>query len=138
VPSYEYTVKDGYTVSVLAITDEFIEQAIPTPDTATPTPDTIGSNDGGTVEPMPSGGGEGGSSGSSGGSAGVETTLPKDEVLKLVGLSEDEATRIAESKGWVVRVSSRDGKDFQLTADYVMNRVNLAIVEGKVTGVSVG
>lgn len=133
VPSYEYTVKDGYTISALAITDEFIEQATPTPDTA-------------------AGGGTSGSSGSSGvsegseGSAGSGETLPavdvpalsQEEAVKLVGLTEDEAVKVAESNGWITRVSSRDGEDFQLTMDYVTNRVNLAIVDGKVTGVSVG
>jgi hypothetical protein len=111
VPSYEYTVKDGYTVSVLAITDEFIEQAVPTPDTEIP-------GDGAVVEPMPA--------------------LSQEEAVTLVGLTEEEATKVAESKGWMIRVSSRDGEDFQMTMDYVTNRVNLAIVDGKVTGVSVG
>jgi hypothetical protein len=133
VPSYEYTVKDGYTISALAITDEFIEQATPTPDTA-------------------AGGGTSGSSGLSGvsegseGSAGSGDTVPavdvpalsQEEAVKLVGLTEDEAVKVAESNGWITRVSSRDGEDFQLTMDYVVNRVNLAIVDGKVTGVSVG
>ena len=126
VPSYEYTVKDGYTISVLAIADEFIEQATPTADTTVP-------GGGAVVEPMPVDG-----SGSSGSSGSVEPELPKDEVLALVGLSEEEATKVAESKGWIVRVSSRDGEDYQLTMDYVTNRVNLTVVDGKVTGVSVG
>jgi len=133
VPSYEYTVKDGYTVSVLAITDEFIEQAAPSTD-------TVG---GEVVEPVPatSGAGISGSSGSSEGSVGSGTdamALSQEEAVKLVGLTEDEAAKVAESNGWVVRVSSRDGEDLQLTMDYVANRVNLAIVDGKVTGVSVG
>lgn len=133
VPSYEYTVKDGYTVSVLAITDEFIEQAVPTPETAVPGDDAV-------VEPMPAGDGSD-SSGSSEGSAGSVIDAPalsQEEAVALVGLTEDEAMKVAESNGWVVRVSSRDGEDFQMTMDFVTNRVNLAIVDGKVTGVSVG
>ena len=59
-------------------------------------------------------------------------------VVALVGLTEDEATKVAESNGWIVRISSRDGEEFQLTMDYLANRVNLAIADGKVTGVSVG
>jgi hypothetical protein len=140
VPSYEYAVKDGYTVSALAITDEFIEQAAPTTDTVV---------DGGEViEPAPAtdGAGTSGSSGSSEGSMGSGDTLPaldapvitQEEAVELVGLGEDEAVKVAESKGWTTRVSSRDGEDLQLTMDYVTNRVNLAIVDGKVTGVSVG
>lgn len=133
VPSYEYAVKDGYTISTLAITDEFIEQAAPTPDIMV-------------------GGGTSGSSGSSGvsegseGSTGSGETLPavvvpaisQEEAVELVGLTEDEAVKVAESRGWITRVSSRDGEDFPLTMDYVTNRLNLAIVDGKVTGVSVG
>lgn len=133
VPSYEYTVKDGYTISALAITDEFIQQSTPTPDTA------VG---GGTS----GGSGSSGVSEGSGGSAGSGETLPavdvpalsQKEAVTLVGLSEDEAMKVAESNGWITRVSSRDGEDYQLTMDYVTNRVNLAIVDGKVTGVSVG
>ena len=133
VPSYEYTVKDGYTVSVVAITDDFIEQAKPTVDTA----------GGGAVEPVPAEGGAGESSGSgssegSAGSVDDALALSQEEAVKLVGLTEDEAAKVADANGWVLRVSSRDGKDLQLTMDFVPNRVNLAIVDGKVTGVSVG
>jgi hypothetical protein len=96
------------------------------------------------VEPVPATGG--GSSGSSGGSAGESETTPigdmpapsQEEAVALVGLGEDEAVKVAESKGWITRVSSRDGEEFQMTMDYVANRVNLAITDGKVTGVSVG
>ena len=137
VPSYEYTVKDGYTIGVIAITDEFIEQAAPTVDSP--------NENGETIEPSPPIEG-GGSSGSSGSSAASGDTLPavdaptptQEEAVALVGLTEDEATKVAESNGWIVRVSSRDGEEFQLTMDYVANRVNLAITDGKVTGVSVG
>jgi hypothetical protein len=62
----------------------------------------------------------------------------QEEAVALVGLGEDEAVKVAESKGWITRVSSRDGEEFQMTMDYVANRVNLAITDGKVTGVSVG
>jgi hypothetical protein len=135
VPSYEYTVRDGYTIGVIAISDEFIEQAVPTTD-------TVGGGE--VVEPVPATGG--GSSGSSDGSAGESETTPigdmpapsQEEAVALVGLGEDEAVKVAESKGWITRVSSRDGEEFQMTMDYVANRVNLAITDGKVTGVSVG
>ncbi|MBU6241345.1 MAG: hypothetical protein KJS66_06100 [Acidobacteria bacterium] len=137
VPSYEYTVKDGYTIGVIAITDEFIEQAAPTVDSPI--------ENGETIEPSPPIEG-GGLSGSSGSSAGSGDTLPavdaptptQEEAVALVGLTEDEATKVAESNGWIVRISSRDGEEFQLTMDYLTNRVNLAIADGKVTGVSVG
>jgi hypothetical protein len=147
VPSYEYTVKDGYTFSALAISEEFIKQATPISEEfikqATPTPDP--------ASDVPIDGGSSGS-GSSGvsegprGPVGPEETLTavdvpalgQDEAVTLVGLTEDEAVKVAESKGWITRVSSRDGEDFPMTEDYVTNRVNLAIVKGKVTSVSVG
>ncbi len=136
VPSYEYTVKDGYTVSVLAITDEFIDQtsgADTTDPAILPTPATDG---GGSVS-----GSSGGSDGSStgGGSPAVDVpALSMDEAQKLVGLAEDEATKVAESNGWIVRVGARDGEQFSLTMDFVSNRVTLTIEAGKVTGVAVG
>lgn len=133
VPSYEYAVKDGYTISTLAITDEFIEQAAPTPDIMVGGETSGSSGSSGVSE------GSEGSTGSGETLAAVDVpAISQEEAVELVGLSEDEAVDVAASNGWITRVSSRDGEDFQLTMDYVTNRVNLAIVDGKVTGVSVG
>ena len=122
--------------SVLAITDEFIDQTsgADTSDPAIlPTPATDG---GGSVS-----GSSGGSDGSStgGGSPAVDVpAVSMDEAQKLVGLAEDEATKVAESNGWIVRVGARDGEQFSLTMDFVSNRVTLTIEARKVTGVAVG
>jgi hypothetical protein len=35
-------------------------------------------------------------------------------------------------------VAARDGEQYMLTTDYVMNRVNVTLVEGTVTEVTVG
>jgi len=134
LPSYEYTAKDGYVISALAITDAYIDQS---------------QIDSGSDVPTIDGGGTSGSSSGSPGSSGsavVEpstavTLLPAltaEEVKPLIGLTEDEATKLAQSNGWIVRVGLRDGESFALTDDYVTNRVTLAIAGGKVTDVSVG
>lgn len=57
---------------------------------------------------------------------------------KLVGLTEDEATKVATGAGWTIRVVSRDGEDFMVTTDWQENRVNITVVDGKVTAVTVG
>jgi hypothetical protein len=136
LPSYEYTAKDGYVISALAITDAYIDQS---------------QIDSGSDAPTTDGGGtSGSSSGSSGsvpsGGAVIEPVLPApdslalsaDESKKLIGLTEDEASKVAATNGWIIRVGARDGESFALTDDFVTNRVTLAIVGGKVTDVSVG
>lgn len=131
VPSYEFTMKDGYTLGVIAITDEFMKTSEPSVEPPS-----------GIIEPAPAtGGGSSGTSGSSEGSPGSIGDVPalsQAEAVKLVGLTEDEAAKVADANGWILRVTSRDGESFQVTMDFVTNRVNLAIVDGKVTGVSVG
>ncbi|MGA0862553.1 MAG: hypothetical protein ACO3RB_01535 [Ilumatobacteraceae bacterium] len=66
------------------------------------------------------------------------TPVPQEQADSLVGLAEDEAAKVAESRGWVVRIAERDGEQFMLTMDYVPSRVNLTIAGGRVTGASVG
>jgi hypothetical protein len=56
----------------------------------------------------------------------------------LVGLSEAAAVDAAESGGWVARVVARDGEYYPVTKDYLLSRVNLTVVGGIVTSVSVG
>ena len=56
----------------------------------------------------------------------------------LVGLTESAAVDEAVSGGWVVRVVARDGEYFPVTLDYSTSRVNLTVVDGIVTSVSVG
>ena len=138
LPSYEYTAKDGYSVSVLAITDEYIDQSQVNSGSDVPTTD---------------GGGTSGSSSGSAGSGGASTNgdavdaappgpdaraLSDDEAKKLVGLTEDEANKLSTSNGWIFRVGARDGESFAVTDDFVTNRVTVTIVDGKVTDVSVG
>jgi hypothetical protein len=135
LPAYEYDTADGYSVSTLAITDEFIVQEEPTTDTVVD----------GVIEPMPgdtgggSSGGEGSSPGSPG-SAGDSEIVPPTEAdaAALVGLSEDEALKVIASRGWTSRVGSRDGEDFMLTTDYSETRLTLSIEAGTVTNAVIG
>ena len=55
-----------------------------------------------------------------------------------LGMSESAAVAFLRSKGLVVRIASRDGEDFMLTADYSESRVNLTIVHSVVTKYTVG
>jgi hypothetical protein len=70
---------------------------------------------------------------------GPGATEPATELPEgLVGLSEAAAVDAAESGGWVTRVVARDGVYFPVTLDYSTSRVNLTLVGGIVTSVSVG
>jgi hypothetical protein len=52
--------------------------------------------------------------------------------------TEEEATKLAESQGFTVRIIERDGKSMMVQMDYSNNRINFAIVNGKVADVSGG
>lgn len=57
----------------------------------------------------------------------------------LVGLSESEAGKVAETAGWVLRVVRRDGEDFMVTQEFNGSRVNIEVTRGTVSEVlSVG
>jgi Potato inhibitor I family len=55
-----------------------------------------------------------------------ESSLPVDE-SEIVGKSVDEATATLEAEGWTLRVVQRDGEDLPATADFLPNRVNVAV-----------
>lgn len=129
LPAYEYDTADGYSVSTLAITDEFIvQEESPSPDTA--------------VEPLPgdTGSGSSGGEGSSPGSAGANGVAPptENDAAGIVGLAEDEAVKVIEAMGWTSRIGSRDGEDFMLTTDYSPTRLTLSIEDGTVTKAVIG
>jgi hypothetical protein len=64
--------------------------------------------------------------------------LDENSAQQLLGLPESEATKVAMSNGWLVRIAARDGEFFMLTQDYVENRVNLSVKTGKVIAITVG
>lgn len=56
----------------------------------------------------------------------------------LVGLSLVDARTVAEANGFALRVVSRDGKRGMVTQDYRTDRINVSVVDDKVTKVSIG
>jgi hypothetical protein len=68
----------------------------------------------------------------------VEPAVSDADAAALVGLGEAEATKVAESNGWTVRVVARDGESFAVTDDYRLDRVNLTIEDGAVSAATVG
>jgi hypothetical protein len=68
----------------------------------------------------------------------LDMSVAQDVSDTVLGMSEAEATKIAEAKGLTVRVGSRDGEDFALTMDYRSDRVTLTVVAGIVTAVMPG
>ena len=135
LPAWALADADGNEVKVVAVADRYISrpQVDPAPE---PSPEP-------SVVPVPgsSGGGSSGSgsSGSSGSSDDVPAAAIRDEdAQKLVGLSEEEATKVATGNGWTVRVAERDGESFMLTTDYRTDRVNLTVKKGRVTAVTIG
>jgi hypothetical protein len=123
VPGYTFIAAEDefgyagrYTVS--ALPDEYMQVADAVdavPMTEVPVPET---DTGAAVDPT--------------------TAITQESADVLVGMAEADATQAAESKGWVVRVGSRDGEDFALTMDYRTDRVTLTVKSDKVTAVVVG
>jgi hypothetical protein len=66
--------------------------------------------------------------------------IPLDETSAktLIGLTEEEAGKVATENGWTVRVAMRDGEAFMLTTDYSKTRVNLTVEKTLVTAVTIG
>jgi hypothetical protein len=114
MPAFTYSNNDGEVGTVVALSDDLFEFEEVTDTTI----------DGGEPMPEPD--------------PGMDNPIPADEANTLVGLTEDEAMKIAQSEGWEFRVAARDGEQYMLTTDYVMNRVNVTLVEGTVTEVTVG
>lgn len=93
----------------------------------------------GTGAPDAGGGREGSSMGGPGADgAGGGMPVARADAELLVGMGEGEARDAAESRGWALRVSSRDGQPYSLTQDYDPRRVNVALDGGTVRAVTVG
>ena len=123
LPGYAFTSSDGGTYTVVAVPDEFLDQVAPPTDT-TPVPvDVTPLPADSTVAGLP------------------DTTLPAapasvDEVSKaVVGLAVDDATKLAATKGWVIRVARIDGVDQPLTMDYRTDRYDVAVDKGVISSV---
>lgn len=55
-----------------------------------------------------------------------------------IGLTESEALARAKKAGVPARVVSKDGVPFAVTADYIANRLNFTVVNGRVTAMKKG
>lgn len=118
MPAFTYSNKDGDVGTVVALSDDLFAF-----DEVT---DTTMEGDDPMPEPGPSP------------EPGMEDPIPAEKANTLIGLTEDEAMKVASSEGWEFRIAARDGEQYMLTADYIVNRVNVTIVQGMITEVTVG
>lgn len=56
----------------------------------------------------------------------------------LIGLTHEEAVKLAKENGFSTRVSMKDGESYMGTCDYRTDRINFTIVDDKVTKASKG
>lgn len=125
LPAYTYYNEDGVVGTVIAMKDEYLLFGEMPVNTDEPSPLNTGVAIGNP------------GSGASPSQPSAAAATPENTKL-LVGLTEAEATKVAQGNGWVVRVAMRDGEAMQLTADFSETRVNFTIVKGVVTAVTIG
>ena len=53
---------------------------------------------------------------------------------EYIGLSFEEATKKAHENHLYIRLISKDGENYFVTMDWQSNRINFAILDGKVVG----
>jgi len=124
MPAYTFTNDEGDIVRVIAVADKYLSfapVAVPEPLPTDSTPPV--------TEPVPQDSAPG---------AAEPIAISQSAADTLVGLSLEEATKVAGSRGWTLRVASVDGKENMLTADYSYSRVNVSVVDGVVTAVTIG
>jgi hypothetical protein len=134
VPAFVFLDADGGRYSVPAIPDDLVEtEALP----VMPMPEPLPIPEPG-VEPegpaigMPSEG-----SGDLPGLPGGDLD-PDFDPNVLIGQDPDTATEIAAQSGYSVRVVSADGEALAVTTDYRLDRVNISVVDGRITEVTIG
>ena len=123
LPAYTFGDAEGGMYTVIAVADEYIQQPeVPEP-VALPAVEPViepavepVSPD--TVSPDPA--------------VPVEIDLAAASAA-LAGLTEAEATAVAEANGWTMRVVELDGESLPVTMDFQFNRVNVAVTGGVVT-----
>lgn len=129
VPTYRFAVESGGFVEVLALTPDGFEIVSPTPPiTVEPQPmpgEPKPVDPGLTPEPVPTSAAPE-ASGSSSGTASAE----------ILGLTESEATDLLARNGEELRVVERDGEKLAVTRDYRDTRVNVVVLDGRVTEVT--
>ena len=124
LPAYTFYNESGDVGSVIAVEDKYLVYGS---DTSTVSSSTLfvepgtGGGAPGQIEPVP-----------------VAVALTESSAKTLMGLTEEEAGKVASENGWTVRVAMRDGEAFMLTTDYSKTRVNLSIEKTLVTAVTIG
>ncbi|CAB4613204.1 unannotated protein [freshwater metagenome] len=123
LPAYTFYNESGDVGSVIAIEDKYLVygSSDSTPGGSAVINPGTGGSDPGQIEPAP-----------------VAVPLDETSAKTLIGLTEEEAGKVASENGWTVRVAMRDGEAFMLTSDYSKTRVNLSIEMTLVTAVTIG
>ena len=68
----------------------------------------------------------------------AETGITQARAGRLVGMSEAQSQKCAQSLNWGYRIAARDGEMFMLTKDYRFDRVSVYIKADKIFAVDVG
>ena len=116
LPAFTFSNGDGDVATVMAVSDEFVVF----PDSPPVDP---GVTEPGVPEPEP---------------GVIVQELTQGSADSLIGLTEDEAKKVATERGWAIRVAMRDGESLMLTTDYRQDRVNITVVNKLVTSVQIG
>lgn len=121
LPAYTYSNPDGIVGQVVAVEDKYITVPSTSETTSPPPPESTTPGTGTLDDTIP-----------------TLAPLAQSEIDVLIGLSEEEARKVATGRGWGFRVASRDGVSFPLTADFSPTRVNVSVIADEVTRVTVG
>ncbi|MFN8022896.1 MAG: hypothetical protein U0Q03_15320 [Acidimicrobiales bacterium] len=121
LPGYAFSGPEGSLASVVAVEDQYLEQAEPETlpvDTVVPATDVAVPDTAVAVDPAP-----------------PASAAADFDQSSIIGLTVDEATKVATEAGWSVRVAREDGVDLAVTMDYVPTRLNVAVEAGVITEV---
>jgi hypothetical protein len=124
MPAYTFTSDAGDIVRVIAVADKYLSFApVAVPEPLPPdSPPPV-------TEPVPQDSAPG---------TEEAIAISQSDADTLVGLLLEEAEKVASSRGWTLRVASVDGKENMLTTDYSYSRVNVSVIDGVVTAVTIG
>jgi hypothetical protein len=118
LPGVRFGDDQGGTWQILTVADEYLVAPADIVDGAVPEP---------APEPLPEPAPD-----------GLDPGEAQTVAEGLVGSTEEEAVATVEAAGFVARVIARDGEDLAVTDDYRVDRINLRIEGGVVTGAGVG
>lgn len=73
-----------------------------------------------------------------GGGGPAEPSDAGPDTDQYLGLTEQEAEKLAKDNAFTIRVAGRDGECYALTMDYRTDRVNVYLEDGTVTAATIG